>query len=360
LMQSASDETLTPAEVEDALVDSAWKPDGEPSEQDDRYGHGIVNAHAAVDAVAEKTEDDSDANDDGDKTDATPERSVSDTAVAPGETVDVTVEVPYTGDGIEVIQDAFDPSFESVYDAESTSGAIDASTEEVSTLFPFDPAQENVTMTYSVEIPADAEDGDEFVIDGEVVYENSDANIEADTITVTEEESVDRDDDVERTLSQTEVGAGETVDVTIAVTYTGEGIDIIEENFHPEFADVTDAEASGGAAVETAADEVLALYLSPETDDATLEYTVEIPDDADGGDEFDISGNIVFEDSEANSGVDTIVITEGYLDSIANDDGVVDTDGLRAAIADWRDGSIDTDMLREAIGAWRSGDPVTN
>jgi len=42
-----------------------------------------------------------------------------------------------------------------------------------------------------------------------------------------------------------------------------------------------------------------------------------------------------------------------------NEDGVVDTDGLRDAIRDWRNGDADTDLLRGAISAWRSGESVT-
>ena len=43
-----------------------------------------------------------------------------------------------------------------------------------------------------------------------------------------------------------------------------------------------------------------------------------------------------------------------YTDS--ND--IVQSDGLREAVADWRAGEIDTDLLRDVVDAWRSGDPV--
>ncbi|MEF8813655.1 MAG: hypothetical protein V5A55_07535 [Halovenus sp.] len=45
---------------------------------------------------------------------------------------------------------------------------------------------------------------------------------------------------------------------------------------------------------------------------------------------------------------------EGYTD----DEGVVQTAGLRHAIGDWRAGNIDTGLLRDVIRAWRSGNPV--
>lgn len=37
---------------------------------------------------------------------------------------------------------------------------------------------------------------------------------------------------------------------------------------------------------------------------------------------------------------------------------VIDTDGLRDAVEDWRSGDIETDLLRDVVGHWRSGDPV--
>ncbi len=50
---------------------------------------------------------------------------------------------------------------------------------------------------------------------------------------------------------------------------------------------------------------------------------------------------------------------ESPVESYANEEGVVETDGLRAAIADWRGGDVDTVLLREVITAWRTGEPVT-
>lgn len=53
LMESAAGPgSLTNDQIRTALVESAWKPDGEPAEQDTRYGHGLVDAKAAVDMVA--------------------------------------------------------------------------------------------------------------------------------------------------------------------------------------------------------------------------------------------------------------------------------------------------------------------
>jgi hypothetical protein len=42
----------------------------------------------------------------------------------------------------------------------------------------------------------------------------------------------------------------------------------------------------------------------------------------------------------------------------ANEDGIVQAQGLVDAINDWRSGDLDTDTLTEVIDYWRSGDPV--
>lgn len=51
LMLGANDD-LTAEEVQSTLEETAWKPDDAPDEKDVRYGHGIIDAHAAVDEVA--------------------------------------------------------------------------------------------------------------------------------------------------------------------------------------------------------------------------------------------------------------------------------------------------------------------
>lgn len=53
LLQSSTSDELTAAEMETALRDTATKPAGKPTMPDTRYGHGIINASAAVSAVAE-------------------------------------------------------------------------------------------------------------------------------------------------------------------------------------------------------------------------------------------------------------------------------------------------------------------
>ena len=52
LMIDASDGDAGPAGIKSALEETAFKPESEPDEQDDRYGHGIVDAYQATELVA--------------------------------------------------------------------------------------------------------------------------------------------------------------------------------------------------------------------------------------------------------------------------------------------------------------------
>ena len=49
---------------------------------------------------------------------------------------------------------------------------------------------------------------------------------------------------------------------------------------------------------------------------------------------------------------------ERSVDFYADDDGIVRSDGVTDAIADWESGVITTSLLLEVINAWNSGDPV--
>lgn len=48
LIQSATDNSHSPEEIETALTNSAWKPDSETTSTDTRYGNGIIDTYAAI------------------------------------------------------------------------------------------------------------------------------------------------------------------------------------------------------------------------------------------------------------------------------------------------------------------------
>ncbi|MFC6720691.1 hypothetical protein [Halobacteriaceae bacterium SHR40] len=67
--------------------------------------------------------------------------------------------------------------------------------------------------------------------------------------------------------------------------------------------------------------------------------------------------------ANAGSDIDSRSLTveetdEPDVGEYTDQDGVIDTDGLRNAVADWQAGDIDTDLLREVVTAWQSGDPI--
>jgi spore coat protein A len=61
---------------------------------------------------------------------------------------------------------------------------------------------------------------------------------------------------------------------------------------------------------------------------------------------------------EDNKMMIPFVVEDGPLRSYANEDGVIGSDGLTDAIADWRTSDLETEDLLEVIDYWRSGDEV--
>ncbi|GAB3037569.1 hypothetical protein GCM10025298_28980 [Natronobiforma cellulositropha] len=94
----------TPDEVKAALYDTAWKPAGEPSDPDTRYGHGIVDVRGAVDSYAP----------------ATLEGTVTDEVGDPIESASVSV------DGTWTTTTASDGSYDLLVDAGERSVTVDA------------------------------------------------------------------------------------------------------------------------------------------------------------------------------------------------------------------------------------------
>ena len=76
---------------------------------------------------------------------------------------------------------------------------------------------------------------------------------------------------------------------------------------------------------------------------------------------YEVTLTITDEDGETDSVSETIEVgdPESPLAEYATDDDIIDTDGLRSGVDDWRGGDIDTETLREIVDYWRSGDSVT-
>lgn len=69
---------------------------------------------------------------------------------------------------------------------------------------------------------------------------------------------------------------------------------------------------------------------------------------------------IIYEEAwvEFDPWIDVAPADPSSLAVYANEDDVIETDGLRDAVDDWRVGDIDTQFLRDVVDAWRSGQPV--
>lgn len=90
--------------------------------------------------------------------------------------------------------------------------------------------------------------------------------------------------------------------------------------------------------------------------------TVRVPQNASEGARFDVivwavdgNGNL-YQDFAFEAL--TIEVTDGTTADYANESGVVDNDGLRTALDDWRQGDISTQLLRDVVDAWRTGEQV--
>lgn len=133
--------------------------------------------------------------------------------------------------------------------------------------------------------------------------------------------------------------------MTVTVT-SPRSVDIVgvTEQFEPAFdsAAIVDDDGATRATVTTSADRLSASW--SDRIRATLVYEVTVPGDAQEGETFAISGTV----KDTTAGTETAVdgatsIEVGTSDSVtqyANDDGVVDSQGLLEAAAEFRDGAI--------------------
>jgi hypothetical protein len=84
LLQSATGVDLDVDDLETVLVETAWKPPGEPDNPDTRYGNGIIDVKAAVDLVKQGSEFNATVN-------------ATNSPVAEGDLLEVTVDVENIG-----------------------------------------------------------------------------------------------------------------------------------------------------------------------------------------------------------------------------------------------------------------------
>lgn len=186
------------------------------------------------------------------------------------------------------------------------------------------------TATVTVSVPENTPPGQ---YEGTVEAYTSDGRVVTEPVSVTVSEQATFELDVVETNGP--IAAGDDLEVTAEVTNTGDVAgDVTTQLAVPQF-------GSDGAVVSLAPDESTVVTLSiPTNSSSSGTY-----------DAFITSGD------DSNTLSVTVEGGDGVA-SYANENGVVETDGLREAISDWRAGEIGTSLLREVINAWRSGDPV--
>ena len=129
-----------------------------------------------------------------------------------------------------------------------------------------------------------------------------------------------------------------TVEATVSNTGGLAGRQTVTLAVDGDIVDTADVELEQGATT------TVELTYVPETFDVgELPLTIDAGDDA-------VTEDVTVEFEEE--------VTEVDITTFADDDGIVRLDGLREAIEQFRAGGIDADTLREVIEAFRSGEPV--
>jgi len=364
LMEEAHTNELGTPTIRQTLRDTA---DDLPAPST-RDGGGLVNASEAVSAVSSPSSESMNAT-----------RSISNTSVAPGGTTVVTLSVNLSETSSDFrISETFDPAFDEVAVVDDDDALLTSTKENGSEVFGSWSGVSEVTLQYEVTVPDNATEGDEFTLNGTATDNDAGdtVNVSGDrviTVAAGEPGGGDGDDDessgdsaltATRTINKTEISAGGTTEVTVTADANGTSSDFrISETFDPAFASVSITN-SDGATVSSATDAGDELFASwGGISEVTLVYSVTLPDDAEPGTNFTISGTATDADRGTEispTGNATITAVESDPAMMyTRDNRTVDTVGLANAARDFRDGDISPAVLARVAAAFRSGEPIS-
>lgn len=139
-------------------------PEDEPDDPPDEPAEGIVSA----------------------------ERDIDQTTVEAGESTEVTVTVELAAESDDLrITENFDPAFGDLEVIDDDGATVTSPTDDNDQIFGSWGGTDEVTLTYEVTIPEDAEDGEEFTIEGSVEDEDAGDETEPDGDTVIEVGEID-------------------------------------------------------------------------------------------------------------------------------------------------------------------------
>jgi surface glycoprotein (TIGR04207 family) len=280
-------------------------------------------------------------------------RTVPSTAQA-GDTVQVTVDVAFDQGQSFQIDEGFSPAFSNAEIVDADGASFDAAEDDrVVARYGVlgDPPRGSATLVYEVTVPDSANEGDTFEISSNA---DSDVDLGTTVLTVTQ-----GDGDGSRTVPST-AQAGDTVQVTVDVAFDQGQSFQIDEGFSPAFSNAEIVDSDGASSEAAEDDRVVARYGvldDPPRGSATLVYEVEIPDDADTGDTFEISSNA---DSDIQLGIDVIEVSDVAPPDV-NDNGQpaqdLDGDGLYEDVTG--DGQLQINDV-QALFFNRDSDAVQN
>ena len=335
LIQSATDERHSPDEIKEALRETAWKPDGWDGTMeaeasldgaDSRYGHGIIDAYAAIQYLAgdQALFDVSDA-------------TLDENTILEGETVTVTATVENTGNA------------EGQFDAELDLTDADGVTETVDTeTLSLQPGEtETVTLVGSVDesgtytTAVSGEPAGELTVERPATFELSSGSLSDDTVvegdsigvSATVENVGDREETFTAELyvddaleSETDVSVSGGESETISFSYEPPEAGAYEISIRGDDGDGdTTATDAGVLTVEeaTAEFETSGVTLDPETilegDSVTVEATVENVGTADGEHETTLYVDGAVRDTEtveiAPGDTETVTFEEAFEDA---------------------------------------------
>lgn len=277
-------------------------------------------------------------------------RSLESVTAAPGEDVEITVDISSEQQNIDLYS-------EEIVNGSSVANITAASAQQsqVLTELPSNSFEtvylasvDSDSFTYIVSIDETAQEGDTIEVSGTIA--DSGQN-ETDSGTTTIQVS---QFSTEREPTETTAAPGETVDISVSATATDSSIDVIEESIAADATsklEIVDANAdSAQAVINENATGVSVVHTNP-VGAVDLTYTVEVADDATEGETLNTSGQITATDGEAATGMTTIEIESNPY---ADENGQVETNGLVQAITDWRSGNLTVNELLELIQQWRS------
>lgn len=187
-------------------------------------------------------------------------------------------------------------------------------------------------------------------------------------------EAVTKSDDrtiVERTIEKQQIESGDTTTVHLELSIANETSFIgIHEGFTPavQGTKLISLPANGDAWEFVATREAFSVFYDPGDTSAldvssqiSLTYEVTATEEPM---QHRVTGDLgLIESGEAENETwittesDTIIVGK-QIERYTDEDGIVQTEGLRAAIDDWRAGEVNTGLLRYVIDAWRSGEPI--